>query len=139
MQRGKPVGAAGKLSGGNEGNPGNLLPRADGAARKKLIAVASAFYTPEPTAADLAPYGLSPDDYDDQYIDVWPDVWPSFLVFQAVSTQWRTGMGGASGLDYNVLPWVMSLHHVEDEATALSDIRIMESAALKVMHKERSE
>ncbi|EHF4954618.1 DUF1799 domain-containing protein [Enterobacter hormaechei] len=56
-----------------------------------MIAVASAFYTPEPTAADLAPYGLTPDDYDDQYIDVWPDVWPSFLVFQAVSTQWRTG------------------------------------------------
>ncbi|MBF4111292.1 DUF1799 domain-containing protein [Enterobacter cloacae] len=104
-----------------------------------MIAVASAFYTPEPTAADLAPYGLTPDDYDDQYIDVWPDVWPSFLLFQAVSTQWRTGMGGASGLDYNVLPWVMRLHHVEDEATALSDIRIMESAALKVMHKERAE
>ncbi|WP_276310585.1 DUF1799 domain-containing protein, partial [Enterobacter roggenkampii] len=41
----------------------------------------------------MAPYGLTPDDYDDQYIDVWPDVWPSFLVFQAVSTQWRTGMG----------------------------------------------
>ena len=34
---------------------------------------------------------------------------------------------------------LMRLHHVEDEATALSDIRIMESAALKVMHKERAE
>nr|DAF02106.1 MAG TPA: protein of unknown function DUF1799 [Caudoviricetes sp.]DAG62712.1 MAG TPA: protein of unknown function DUF1799 [Caudoviricetes sp.] len=33
----------------------------------------------------------------------------------------------------------MRLHHVDDEATALSDIRIMESAALKVMHKERAE
>ncbi|WP_338404607.1 DUF1799 domain-containing protein [Enterobacter bugandensis] len=139
MQRGKPVGAAGKLSGGDEGHPGNLLPRADGAARKKLIAVASAFYTPEPTAADLAPYGLTPDDYDDHYIDVWPDVWTSFLVFQTVSTQWRTGMGGPSGLDYNVLPWLMRLHNIDDEATALSDIRIMESAALKVMHKERAE
>ncbi|MBX9028305.1 DUF1799 domain-containing protein [Enterobacter ludwigii] len=103
-----------------------------------MIAVASAFYTPEPTAADLAPYGLTPDDYDDQFIDVWPDVWPSFLVFRAVSTQWRTGMGGASGLDYNVLPWVMRLHNVDDEATALSDIRVMESAALRIMHKERA-
>ncbi|WP_343582479.1 DUF1799 domain-containing protein [Enterobacter sp.] len=45
-------------------------------------------------------------------------MWPSFLVFQAVSTQWRTGMGGASGLDYNVLPWVMRLHNVDDEAPA---------------------
>ncbi len=48
-------------------------------------------------------------------------------------------MGGASGLDYNVLPWVMRLHNVGDEATALSDIRVMESAALKIMHKERAE
>ncbi|OFU74665.1 hypothetical protein HMPREF3143_00145 [Enterobacter sp. HMSC16D10] len=71
-------------------------------------------------------------------MDVLPDVWPSFLVFQAVSTQWRTGMGGVSGLDYNVLPWVMRLHNVDDEATALSDIRVMENAALCVIHK-RSE
>ncbi|MGQ5721104.1 DUF1799 domain-containing protein [Enterobacter asburiae] len=87
----------------------------------------------------MAPYGLTPDDYDDNFVDVWPDIWPSFLVFQAVSTQWRTGMGGPSGLDYNVLPWVMRLHNVDDEATALSDIRVMESAALKIMHKERAE
>ncbi|NIH90215.1 hypothetical protein FHW31_001580 [Enterobacter asburiae] len=47
-------------------------------------------------------------------------------------------MGGVSGLDYNVLPWVMRLHNVDDEATALSDIRVMENAALCVIHK-RSE
>jgi len=48
-------------------------------------------------------------------------------------------MGGASGLDYNVLPWVMRLHNVSDEVTALSDIRVMEREALKIMHKERVE
>ncbi|EOZ1395410.1 DUF1799 domain-containing protein [Enterobacter hormaechei] len=103
-----------------------------------MIAVASAFYTPEPTAEDLAPYGLTPDDYDDKIVDVWPDVWPAFRVFQSVSTQWRTGMGGATGLDYNVLPWVMRLHAVDDETTALSDLQIMERTALKIMHKERA-
>ncbi|MFX2636062.1 DUF1799 domain-containing protein [Enterobacter hormaechei] len=103
-----------------------------------MIAVASAFYTPEPTAEDLAPYGLTPDDYDDKIVDVWPDVWPAFRVFQSVSTQWRMGMGGATGLDYNVLPWVMRLHAVDDEATALSDLQIMERTALKIMHKERA-
>ncbi|WP_320338560.1 DUF1799 domain-containing protein [Citrobacter sedlakii] len=79
---------------------------------------------------------MTPDDYDDQFIDVWPDVWPSFLVFQAVSTQWRTGMGGATGLDYNVLPWVMRLHNVSDEATALSDLQVMERTALRIMYKK---
>lgn len=83
----------------------------------------------------MAAYGLTPDDYDDKYVDVWP----AFRVFQAVSTQWRTGMGGATGIDYNVLPWVMRLHTVDDEATALSDLQIMERTALKIMHKERAE
>jgi hypothetical protein len=63
-------------------------------------------------------------------------VWPSFLVFQAVSTQWRTGFGSATGLDYNVLPWLMRVHGIEDEATVLHDIRIMEKCALTIMHKK---
>ncbi|WP_425286327.1 DUF1799 domain-containing protein [Candidatus Fukatsuia endosymbiont of Tuberolachnus salignus] len=31
---------------------------------------------------------------------MWPDIWPSFLVMRAMSTQWRTGMAGPTGLDY---------------------------------------
>ena len=57
-----------------------------------------------------------------------------FAVFQSMGTQWRTGMGGITGLDYNVLPWLMKLKGVEDEATALNDIRVMESAALRIIH-----
>lgn len=52
-----------------------------------------------------------------------------------MSTQWRTGMGGITGLDYNVLPWLMKLNGVEDEVTALTDIRVMESVTLKIMHQ----
>lgn len=52
-----------------------------------------------------------------------------------MGTQWRTGMGGITGLDYNVLPWLMKLNGVEDEATALTDIRVMESAALKIVYQ----
>lgn len=62
-------------------------------------------------------------------------MWPAFLTFQAMSTQWRTSMGGITGLDYNMLPWLMKLHGVEDEATALNDIRVMECTALKIIHK----
>jgi Phage related hypothetical protein (DUF1799). len=86
----------------------------------------------------MAAFGLTEDDYEDKVVNVWPDIWPSFLVFQSICTQWRTGMGGATGLDYNVLPWVMRLHGLSDEATALSDIQVMERAALKIMHKERA-
>ncbi|WP_072166282.1 DUF1799 domain-containing protein [Erwinia sp. E602] len=80
---------------------------------------------------------MSADDYTDEEhtVSVWPDVWPAFGVFRAMSTQWRTGMNGVTGLDYNVLPWLMKVGGVEDEATALDDIRVMERAALDVIHK----
>lgn len=78
---------------------------------------------------------MTPDDYDETIIEVWPDVWPSFLVFQSAGTQWRTSLGGVTGLDYSVLPWLMKVRGIENEATALNDIRIMESAALRVIHK----
>lgn len=91
---------------------------------------------PEVAAEDMATFGLTDDDYDDVIIHVLPDVWPAFCLFQSLSTQWRTGFGGATGLDYNVLPWLMRVHGIEDEATALNDIRIMERTALKTMHKK---
>ena len=42
-------------------------------------------------------------------MEVWQPYWQAFSVFEAMSTQWRTGMGGASGLDYAAIPAVMSL------------------------------
>lgn len=75
-------------------------------------------------------------DMEPEPVDVLPDVWAVFQVFMAMQTQWRTGMGGVTGLDYNCLPWVMKLHALGDEATALTDIRVMEAAALSVIHKK---
>jgi hypothetical protein len=49
--------------------------------REKLIAVASAFYTPEPSADELSAFGLTAEDYDDVVINVWPDIWPAFVSF----------------------------------------------------------
>ena len=53
-----------------------------------------------------------------------------------MGTQWRMGMSGISGLDYNCLPWLMTLYGVDDEASAFSDIRVMEGAALKIIHSK---
>lgn len=82
-------------------------------------------------------FGLTPDDFDDTVIEVWPDVWPVFMVFQACATQWRTGMNGPSGLDYNVIPWLMKLQGIDDGAAALADLRVMERVALNIMHKDK--
>ncbi|MTC55225.1 MULTISPECIES: DUF1799 domain-containing protein [Providencia] len=74
-----------------------------------------------------------PPDLDD--VEVVPDVWESYLVFSAMSTQWRVGMNGITGLDYNSLNQVMDLLNIKDRATVFSDLRIMEVKALEVMHK----
>ncbi|PIJ49199.1 MULTISPECIES: DUF1799 domain-containing protein [unclassified Erwinia] len=80
---------------------------------------------------------MTPDDIEDVNIEVWPDIWPSFEVFRAMYTQWRTGMNGVTGLDYNVLPWLMKVHGIDDEASALNDIRVMEASALRTIHKNQ--
>ncbi len=60
-------------------------------------------------------------------------------VFVAMSTQWRVGMAGATGLDYGVLPVVMRLagvrHSERDEV--FRDLRIMEDAALTTMRANK--
>ena len=50
-----------------------------------------------------------------------------------MSTQWRVGMGGPTGLDYNVLLRLMDRLHLSDEdhEAMLDDVRAMERAALE--------
>lgn len=51
-----------------------------------------------------------------------------------MQTQWRVSAGGAYGFDYNVLPMLFKIYKIDDEETALNDLRIMESKALEMMH-----
>ncbi|WP_447888896.1 DUF1799 domain-containing protein [Serratia fonticola] len=81
-------------------------------------------------------FGVTLEDMASDPVEILPDVWQAFEVFRAMATQWRTGMSGVTGLDYNCLPWLMKLHGVEDEAVALTDIRVMEATALSVIHKK---
>lgn len=95
-------------------------------------------YEPTGSAEQLALFGLSPDDYDETF-EVWPDNWPSFLVMESMGTQWRTGVGGATGLDYGVLPSVMRLVGIpaKDRPGVFQDVRVMEAEAIAVMAEAR--
>ena len=55
-----------------------------------------------------------------------------------MSTQWRIGMSGATGLDYAALPAVMDLMDVAqaDRREMFDSLRVMERAALDVMAEE---
>lgn len=57
-----------------------------------------------------------------------------------MSTQWRVGMAGATGLDYGALPAVMRLTGISaaDRAEVFEGVRTMEDAALTKMHEPKN-
>lgn len=74
----------------------------------------------------------------EQYnVDVWPDNAQALHVFVAMSTQWRVGPNGATGLDYSPLQSVMRLMAVprHDWPEVFDAVRIMEDAALSTIRK----
>jgi hypothetical protein len=72
-------------------------------------------------------------------VEVWPDNALSVNVFTAVSTQWRTGQSGITGLDYNVFPFVMETCGVlpEQKIEVFDNIRIMEDEVLLMMNEKK--
>ncbi|WP_312538275.1 DUF1799 domain-containing protein [Achromobacter mucicolens] len=61
-----------------------------------------------------------------------------FDVFCAMDTQWRVGVGGATGLDYGTLPTVLRFLGVKraEWSGVWDSVRVMERAALEEMHKD---
>jgi hypothetical protein len=88
------------------------------------------------TDAELDAFGFSASDYEHEQVEVWPENWQAFDLFRALSTQWRVGMAGPTGLDYNTLFHKMDRMRLEpDEYDELeADIRTMEFAALGAMN-----
>lgn len=77
--------------------------------------------------------GWTAEDLEPAPVEVWPDCWDAVRVFMGMSTQWRFSPASASGLDYNVLPWVMRQYEIEDTAAVFDDVRTIEYAALQQM------
>jgi hypothetical protein len=86
----------------------------------------------------MALFGVTAADFDD-VVEVLPDNWPAFVVMEAMGTQWRTGMAGATGLDYAVVPAVMSLVNIPKKTRnqVFHDLRVMEAEALLVMSESK--
>jgi hypothetical protein len=63
---------------------------------------------------------------------VFPDNWTIVKIFKDMLTQWRYGPGGAAGLDYNALNFVMSIHRVKaaSRKDVFDGVVVMEKAAL---------
>ena len=94
-------------------------------------------YDRPPTAEEIKSGGYEPGDFEDEDFDVWPENWPTYELFLDMDTQWRVGLSGPTGLDYNVLLRLMDGLHLSDEdhQALFDDVRVMEHAALEKMRK----
>lgn len=79
--------------------------------------------------------GLTAADLEGEAFGVWPENIGALNVLVAMSTQWRTGAMGVTGLDYNVLPSVMRLVGIPrgDWPDTFECVRVMEAEALAVI------
>lgn len=74
-------------------------------------------------------------------VGIWAENVRAYNLFQTLHTQWRVGMGGATGLDFLVAYRRMDRMGLSpDEYDQLDeDLQIMEAAALQVMHEQAEE
>jgi hypothetical protein len=100
--------------------------------------VACALYATEDSEAELAAFGFLPEDYANERIEIWPENQQAINLFTSISTQWRVGAGGPTGLDYNVLFTRMARMDLSDERheQLFDDIRVIESEALRIINKK---
>lgn len=77
------------------------------------------------------------DDVRPTGIEIWAENAAAVDVFVDMGTQWRVGMAGATGLDYGPLPFVLRARGIRREhwGQVLEDLRVLEQAALKEMHR----
>jgi hypothetical protein len=95
-------------------------------------------YSSGPSAEELALIGITAEDVGPlPDVEIWPENTRAVEVFVALSTQWRTGFSGATGLDYSVLPVVFDLHGLgkAKRQAVFPDLQIMERAALNIFNK----
>ena len=80
--------------------------------------------------------GLRPEDFEADSFELWPENEESIDLFCEISTQWRVGMGGPTGLDYTALFARMERLKFDDQTheRLFQDIRVIESEALKIMN-----
>jgi len=79
-----------------------------------------------------------PEDYANDTLEIWPENHQAIQLFISLSTQWRVGAGGPTGLDYNVLFTRMERLGLTPERyeQLFDDVRVIESEALTILNKK---
>lgn len=96
-------------------------------------------YEPRVSPSQMQVFGLSAEDLEGD-MEVWPENWQTFCLFHAMSTQWRTGACGATGLDYHSIREVAGFIGIKKKhiAKIFPGLQVMEAEALAVMAEARA-
>lgn len=78
-------------------------------------------------------------DVDEGEVYLWPENRDAWGLWLALQTQWRTGMAGATGLDYTALQATLGLMGIKKKLwpELFQLIRAMEIATLDEWGKQR--
>lgn len=81
---------------------------------------------------------MKAEDFPEPHVDLWPENAPAFDLFRDFSTQWRSGPGGAYGLDFTVFFHELDRRKLSPDQydEMMDDLRTIESAALDEIHKQ---
>lgn len=99
--------------------------------------MACLLYATDEDEQELAAFGFLPSDYETaEPLLIWPENQKAVSLFSSISTQWRTGAFGPTGLDYNVLFTRMERMHLTDAAHdhLFGDVRVIEFEALRILN-----
>ena len=115
--------------------------------RGELNTTADHHDRPQPPEVDeaLAAFGLVLEEaapaHDDRVFYLWPELQPVLLAWVCVQTQWRTGMAGATGLDYAGVDAIVRTRRLARGrrrcAQLMADLQVMERAALDEWARQR--
>ncbi|AZS78594.1 hypothetical protein ELS24_09150 [Achromobacter spanius] len=103
-----------------------------------MKALGAALYERPPDPRELAAFGLTPDDVAGDPVEIWPENEAAFMLFFALRSQWRMGMGGATGLDYGALSHKMDRMGLSPEQyEEMEDqVRVLEFSALEEINRK---
>lgn len=95
-------------------------------------------YDKPPSAAELAEFGVRPEDFPPVNHVLWDENWPAFDLYVKYSTQWIHGPGGPAGLNYPVLLADLDRHGIDarEIERVMDGIRVIESAVLDLTYKD---
>jgi hypothetical protein len=91
--------------------------------------------------ADAAAFGLALPEkmLAPKVYMLWPEHLEVMSLFMRCMTQWRCGASGVIGLDYGVVIQMASLYQIQDLASVMEDLQIMELHARDLINKSAAQ